>query len=276
MKDEKQKPSRDLFFSQSQIGMLAKCPQAFAFRYGEGMKKPPSGAMTFGNAFERGIDASLEEKIATDSFLPSKDVQEIAVAELELEAKETEFAPDDPLSKMKDVLPPLVDCYHEGEVQTMEPVAVQKEIKFDFKLQTPNGEELATWVSYVDVEERSGLLRDIKTAKRRWPARKHEQEIQPVTYTLHKPGDSQFQFDIAIRGNKKPTIDLRRVVVTEAEKRAFGSAFVALAHQALLLKREPGEARPTARFMPGAWWCSKKWCGFHEECSKRWNLPIPD
>lgn len=278
-KDEKKKrpnpedePSSQMHFSQSQIGLKAKCDQAFAFRYGEHKKKPPTGAMTFGNCFERAINASLENRLETGDNLPTKDVAEIAVAEIEDEKDETVWLPDDPFAKAKDQLPPLVGVYHDGFVPEIAPVAVQKEVKFDFALDG----ETATWVSYIDVEEEDGTLRDIKTTKRKWTSGKELQEIQPVTYTMHRPGDGpMFRFDIGIRG-KKPSVDVRNVLVTAVEKKAFGAAFIALAESALELKRDPERARPTARFMPGAWWCSKKWCGFWQECQARWNLPIKD
>lgn len=65
-------PDAQLHFSQSQVGLLAKCPQAFAFRYGQHLKKPPSGAMAFGTSFDRAIGASLEEKIESGENLPTK------------------------------------------------------------------------------------------------------------------------------------------------------------------------------------------------------------
>jgi hypothetical protein len=165
----------------------------------------------------------------------------------------------------------LTKLYHEDHASRIDPAAVQKEVTFDFDLDG----DVATWGSYLDVEEKSGAVRDLKTAGKRWPRGRETKEIQPVTYTMHRPGDDRFQFDIAVRG-KKPSVDVRPVVVTQAEKDAFGSAFVAIARQALELKKDPEKARPLARFMPGAWWCSKKWCGFHAECSARWNLPIPE
>jgi hypothetical protein len=271
MKDEKRRAEADLHFSQSQIGLLAKCPQAFAFRYGEKKKKPPSAAMTFGTVFDRAICHSLDLKVESGEDLPTSDVQEIAVAELELEKDETDWKAE-PFAKVKDELAPTVALYHEDHARLIDPASVQKEIKFDFDL---DGVE-ATWVSYLDVEERSGAVRDLKTAARKWPRGREKNEVQPVTYTMHRPGEDRFRFDIAIRSKTKPQVDVREVTVTQAEKDAFGAAFVAIARQALELKKDPEKARPTARFMPGAWWCSQKWCGFWRECQARWNLPIPE
>lgn len=261
---------RDLSFSQTQLGSVVKCEEVYAQRYGHHRKVRPSGAMSIGNAFDTGTSFNLAQKVETGEDMPKSDVIEIAVTDIE-ERKDTTEWTDTPFAKAKDEIPGLVGVYQDELAPKIDPAFVQRRIGLGFEL---DGED-AIFESYIDVEEKNGVLRDAKTAGKKWPPRKELKELQPTCYSMHQPKESLFAFDIVTR-LKKPKIDTRTVYVTPEDKAGFGSGVVAIARRMLELKRDPDSARPTGRFNPFAWWCCKKQCGFHAECFKRWGIQIPD
>jgi len=257
-------PSDRQHFSHSQLGMLRRCEQQWCYRYALGIKRPPSAAMTIGSAFNDGITYNLARKIDSGVDLPTSEVVEVAVTGLENRHDSTEW--DEPFDAVKDEMPGLVTVFQEEAAPDIHPVAVEEEIRVGFK-----GED---WdlLSYIDVREDDGTVRDFKTARKRWAKGRELTEAQPVIYTATEPGDSVFKFDVTVR-NKKPIVDTRTRIVTEDEKRAT-LALVALAkRRGDEIKADPDKAWPTGY---GGNLCSKRYCGYWEMCAKRWKHPIRD
>ena len=220
--------------------------------------------MTFGSAVNDGVAFNLRQKIDTDTDLPTEQVVEVAVAGLENRRDETEW--DEDFASVKDEVPGVVEVYQQQTAPEVHPAAVEEELKI-----TLEGQDWGI-IGYIDVRERNGVVRDTKTARRKWQAGREYGELQPRIYTVADEGDSRFVFDILTRG-KKPGVDTRPVIVTQNDKTSVLALVAAAKVRADRIMADPDSALPTGY---GGNLCSKKWCGFWKECAGRWGLHIKD
>ncbi|MBN2492432.1 MAG: PD-(D/E)XK nuclease family protein [Planctomycetes bacterium] len=257
----------DGHFSASQLGMLRRCEQQFAYRYALGLKRPPSAAMSLGSSFGDGIAYSLRQKIDSGVDLPTPEVVEIAVTRLEGRKDSTEW--DEPFTAVKDELPGLVAVFQKDAAPGIEPAAVEEKVVTRLK---PSVGEPFDVLSYLDLRERDGRVTDLKTAKRSWPEDRPAAELQPLLYTMAEAGESAFRFLITVR-TKTPKIQVLDRAITADEKQA-ATALVALAkRRADAIVANPEIAWPTGH---GGNLCSKRFCGYWRECKARWQHAIRD
>lgn len=247
--------------SGSQIRELSECEQRYAFKYALGLPNPPTSSLALGKAIDHATNAFNTRKIEThENTMPLADVVEIAVAALESAKDDVQW--NEPLSELKDETPGMVKVLYDGSLTITQPVAVQEEIKVEF----------GTWhiTGYVDIRDVSGVRRDYKTSKARWPENKPLTEIQPVLYTMGEPGESTFGWDIAVR-NKTPVIQRPTRIVGPRAKEGMRKIAAHFKVRADQIRLNPEAALPTGY---GGWLCSHRQCPFHVECYKRWGQPI--
>lgn len=251
--------------SKSKLGMLFRCEQQWAFRYPHDLIRPPNGSMSFGSAWHDGAGFDFQQKATTGKNVPAKESIEFAVQSLENRRDGTDWG-DERFSDAKDGLVKLQGEYATGLALEVQPVE--------------DGVELETWAElddgtkvkgFIDVVTGQGSI-DLKSGKRSWPDNEGQKKLEPYLYTFDEPGDSIFGFHVGVR-TKKPKVQAVQVIVSEAAKKGARSVISAGATRMKELLADPEKALPTGF---GGFLCSRRQCGYWQECQKRWGLPIPD
>jgi hypothetical protein len=90
----------------SGISMFNKCGMQFAFRYIQGMKRPPSAFMLCGTATDKAVTWDLDTKILTGSLAQLSDLTDLAADSVETNPHKDELKldPDDAGKSIKQVL----------------------------------------------------------------------------------------------------------------------------------------------------------------------------
>jgi len=243
--------------SKTQLEMVAKCPAQYEHRYVLGKKRPPGVAAVIGSGSHKGAEVDLLHKMETGVLMEEEAVTEYAGDEVKRKwAEETPVRQDgDPdQGGAVDEAVFLSRVYHRELAPRISPVAVEQPrmleipgFKYDIML-------------IPDVEE-ADKIRDLKTKGKAPAATEAELSIQGAIETLEAKvrgrGELPFVLDILLRGKKKPLTQVSRPTAND--------------HLALLGRVEQvtklidaGAFPPT---QPGNWWCSKKWCGYYDECA---------
>ena len=187
--------------SASQINTYLRCPMQYYFRYKEGLKIPPTEALTTGKAIHAAIEYNYKQKMETRADLPVKEVQEVFAAVLDELKDETDWGGMKP-SEAKDDGVKAVKAYHEKVAKKTQPVAVEK------KIEVPFGETIL--LGYIDLIDDKNMIRDTKTTKRSPGQRILSDDIQLSSYAwaykqLYGELPSGVQLDFIVR-TKSPKI----------------------------------------------------------------------
>jgi hypothetical protein len=240
-------------YHQSAINMFLKCPRQYMFRYLMNMRVQPKAALTVGIAFDAAAGHNFKQKIETKEDLKTADVLDAYSTEFDKHAPQTDWSDDDP-SKQKDMGAKMVAVFHEKGAPKIKPVTVQE----SFRLETDAGYALG---GTFDVVEEGHVVRDQKTSKGEYAADAVEVEIQPAVYSFAyeaKHGvKPDFAFDVVTK-HKEPRYQEVKGRVSEAQTQQLFEA-ISLMHNSI----QQGAFQYAA---PGAWWCSKDWCGYWSQC----------
>jgi CRISPR/Cas system-associated exonuclease Cas4 (RecB family) len=254
-------------YHQSMINMFQKCPKQYMFRYLEGIKTPPSGALAVGGAVDAGSTRNYIQKVETGVDMPLAEVLEVASTDFDIRAKETEWKDEDP-GEQKDLTIKLLTAHHEQIAPTVDPATVQE----NFVIETDAGYDLG---GTIDLTTKDDLVIDTKTSGKRYDADAVNLSNQPVLYdyayeALHGKKPRGFRFDVLVK-TKSVTIQQVEGQVSD-EARLF--LFDAIDNM--------DRAISAGIFMPAdesSWVCSKKWCGYWDRCKgkslKKPSLPAP-
>lgn len=249
----------------SGLNMLAKCGEQFRRRYIEGEKRPPGVALLIGTATDRAAEQDLRSKMQTGVLLPEEAVRDIARDTLMAEWEKGEIALDPEegeldaqLAKAKaiDTSVAMASLYHREAAPGINPTHVQRPWTLDVK---GLGFQM---VGTIDVQEGSKSIRDCKTAAKTPPADEAHNSLQLTTYAMAARVidgtiPEKLILDVCVK-NKVP-----KLVQIESTRTAEDFSH-------LLARVEMAEkAMSTGTFTPApldAWWCAKKWCGYHSNC----------
>ncbi len=239
-------------YHQSAINMFLKCPRQFMYRYMMGLRVQPKSALTLGIAFDSSCGHNFKQKIETKVDLPEQDVLDAYSTDFDKRTPETDWSGDDP-GQQKDLGTKMVKAFHAKGAPKIKPVTVQE----SFRLETDAGYALG---GTFDVVEEGHVVRDQKTSKAEYSPDAVTSEIQPAVYSFAyeaKHGvKPDFAFDVVTK-HKEPRYQEVRGQVTETQTQQLFEAINIMHSQ---VARGEFQYAP-----PGAWWCSKDWCGY-------WNL----
>jgi hypothetical protein len=262
------KDSKRPHISCTQLDMFRKCPQQYAFRYLLGLKQPPSASFGFGLAFDKAINEEYLHKMEHGTDLDVSKCQEVFAADWATRRKEIEFKPGEDPGKINDEGAALVPVFHKDVCQQVQPVVVQEMITVQL---SGVDYDLQTVIDVVDNDHIEGeVVVDNKTAARSWDEGREFTETQPVAYCIARASIGKptnvFRFDIGVRG-KNPHVEARVRRIGEGEVIGF-----------MKLLGHVRAAITAGVFYPNqnGWWCSKKWCGFWEQCQREWHINVKE
>lgn len=262
--------------SVSKITTLEKCGMQAYFRYGEGLKLPPSIAMLRGRALDTPVDLDLRRKMETGELAGEDELRDTAAtAVTRAFDQEDEVAPDPDyeglaMREARDTLSNEVQAlalhHHQRVAPTIHPVDLQ--VRWEVE---PSEALPAKFVGVLDiVDQQPGgfgaggpVIRDTKSKRKAPNSDDAEDSLQLSAYDLlhraryGRPSAAQ-TLDYLWR---TPGGKLGYKPLTTTRSLDDLSAFVARANRAL-------EAFRAEVFVPApedSWVCSKRWCGYHPD-----------
>lgn len=245
--------------SVSQLGLLARCGEAYRFRYVEGIKSPPGVALVIGKGTHAAIESDLTNKMTWGELLPDDSIADYAAdaARKAWEDEEPVAQEGDPdKGGAVDQAVSLAQLHHKQVAPAIEPIALER----GFLLEMPGfGFDLK---GYVDIEE-EGRIRDVKTASKAPPS-----DAADVSDQL-----SAYHLEAATRG-ADPIVQLDYLVKTKVPKVITLTSRRTPEDHARFLQRMEAAARviEAGAFYPtgaDSWACSERFCGYWNRC--RWG-----
>jgi hypothetical protein len=253
--------------SKSQLGLYLRCPYAYYCRYCLGIKKPPSASILMGKSFDIAINLDYNNKIKTGHNEKASVIKDCFAEAFDTDKGNTAFEPDEQPDKMKDAGVKTIEVFQQEIGLIIKPteVQIQDDITFenvDYTLRV-----------VVDAVESDSIVIDNKYSGKSWSEGKEFKMLDPVIYSLwflqkKKRAARCFRFDIGVGTAKPKTQQLARTV-SDVEMTGF-LKLLAVVNDSIKHDTERGVFYPrTDNFL-----CSKKYCGYHDLCSKEYGHTI--
>jgi len=262
--------------TQSSINQFYKCGVQFEFRWVKGVVIPPGIAARKGSSVHRGAEYDYRNVISKGEPAPEDEVTDMTRDEfmrlvndegvfLSPEEQETK---ESLLGKALDQSVSIAKFHHRVLVPTKKKIAlIEQRLRADVGLPLP--------ISGKPDIVADGKLSDLKTASKRWPKGRENEEIQPTLYRMllreNGYGDLPAEYTILTNMSKAPkdggcvfdkeTGVCADVRIAQRNKRDEAILLDRMAAMTRLLER--GDFLPAT---PGSWWCSRKWCGYASIC----------
>ena len=252
-------------FHWSNLNMLMRCAYQYECYMTLGPRRPGS-ALIIGSGTHDSIERNLLYKIDTGLLLPEDVVTDAARdgvigridrEGLQLTEEEAAIGKAKVVGQMQDQAVALARLHHLEAAPKIQPVAVERKWSLEI------GDTGHTLAGRIDIEEARGI-RDTKTTGKSPTQAMADTADQLTTYGMAK----QVLDGIAIE-DQTLTFDYLHKLVTPLYK-PIETRRTQADVQALLMRVttafrviESGVFMPTSR---DNWWCSKKWCGYHDVC----------
>jgi len=251
-----------MHISKSQINSYLRCPFAYHCRYNLGMKIAPSSAMTLGRCFDHCINVDYTEKIKTGHDEPVSVVTDAFASAFDIEKKETAFEADENPEKLKDSSIPAIKKFHAEVCSLVTPASVQLEDEVTF------GNVDWSLKVIVDCIDTDGVIIDNKF-KRRGMGDVGGLLDAPIYsawyYAKYKSLPRAFSYDVAVC-TKEPKAE--RVTVPVDESMVTGALIkIGMIKDSIMHDTERGAFFPNTTSFS----CSRRGCGFAQECERQWK-----
>lgn len=244
--------------SPTQLGLFAKCGEAWRRRYVEGERIPPGIAACVGRGVHAAAEAALRHKMA--------DAAPLALDQI-LDAARDGYS----TALANGIYAESVDAARQGAIQGVDRVinmtrTLAKEVlpgihpaAVETRLEARHPDLPVPFLGILDIWDRRAEIVDLKTTRRAWTSAKAATGFQPGIYSFLvsqtwgvTPG---FRYEVISDGGKHQTF---------AASTGIKSALVWA--RALLRAAETGDVLPAE---PGHWMCSPRWCGYYLTCKLR-------
>lgn len=245
--------------SHSQVNLFDRCQLAWYFRYVKGVDKPPTVPMLVGQCYHRALAYNFRQKLVTGEDLPPEEVVSYycsAAGEALVPSSVHGYYAQDS-DAVRDQGARLLDYYYRNYVVgRMEPVLVEHE----FRSQIPGTDR--SFVGIIDVQLTDGRMIDFKLTGRRWKDSDAGTDKQATAYAMLYGADLDFEYHIAIRGNKNPSVQIVQTRRTADDVREY----VHFLHRALAQMEDIELGRTEPTLCTG--FCNQKICQFWAECQE--------
>lgn len=245
--------------SWSQINTWQRCPKQWYYRYVEGLKLRPSGAMIEGSCYHAALEVNFKQKKVSELDLPIPECLEVFSDAWDARLKEEGSVnwEDKEPGKLKDEGIWLVRTYMEQVSPDVQPVEVEKPyVRQIGKLPV---------VGVLDLEDVKARVIDHKTSNRMYRQDEVDKDDQLTTYAFLKNRAILGQVHVAV----KPTRTLPpRIVVMRTYRTDVHIKWWLEMVKGIIEQMKTGVAPPR----PTGWWCSERFCGYYPLC--RGDLPI--
>lgn len=254
-------PNPQMHFSG--LTTLWQCGIKFQFRYIQKLKRPPTAALVVGKGVDAATNSNLQNKIDKDVLLPVEQVSEIARDAVMHAVSDEGIMPEKGQTEAAataegvDKAVRLSEFHATDLAPILRPAAVQKK----WSLEIPGFP--FDLVGTRDLDELDGTIRDLKTSKKSPNRNAAHVSDQLTTYSLAK-----FAFEKVIPPKVvlDTVVDLKRgPKISTLESTRTKEDYSVLINRIENASRviESGMFTPA---QPDAWWCSEKWCSYHDVC----------
>lgn len=242
--------------SHSQINMWLRCPRQWQYRYVDGLKIPPSGALIVGSAYHSALEGNFQQKITTQTDLPLADCLDLFSDAWEDRLLEEELVIWEKLGpgECKDQGADLVKEYIVSTSPSVQPIQVERTYTSDVAG--------VKFVCRVDLEDVHRAVIDHKTAARPYSQDDVDGDIQASAeaYALGRP--IVFYNHIALK------LRAPRIQVVKSYRRRVDIDWWLDMATGVVRQMESGVAPPRSidAFGKKGFWCSERFCGYYERC----------
>jgi len=247
--------------SATQLNMFLRCPQQYYYRYLEGLKIRPSGAMVQGRAWHKALEANYEQKIESDTDLPLSDMQDIFADQFDegVEKEEIAFQENENPGKLKDQGVTIVETHHKVIAPDVHPVMVEQEFRVSLGDDFPYD-----LLGYWDLVDRDNVIIDNKAYSKTPSQGDLDKDIQLTVYSLgfrtsQNRIEKELRLDAVIKNKTPKAVQLKTSRTNNDCKWLLG------------LIEKVAEAVQSGLFYPNplGWSCSPKYCGYYDKCKNR-------
>lgn len=239
--------------SYSQIGMWNRCPKSWYYRYVEGLKVAPAGAMIEGSCYHKALETNFKQKITTMEDLPvdhCADAFSDAWEERLREEERIEWEDKDP-GELKDEGIWLVRTYIKEAAPDIQPAEVEQVyVKKISGVKT---------VGVIDLVDTTKHIIDHKTAAKKYTQSDVDKDDQITTYAFMKSSGALAQVHVAVKPTKTlpPRIQILKTYRTLEDIKWWLEMV-----EGIIAQMQSGIAPPRSN----GWWCSPRFCGYFSRC----------
>jgi RecB family exonuclease len=241
--------------SASSIDTFLRCPQQWAYRYVDGLKRPPSIAIVQGSSLHKAAEHNYAYKVETHEDLPTEEVLDVCRDAFLKESEAVEDWEDSKPSVALDETIGITTAYQTELAPSVQPVHVEREIVLtDDSWRYPI-------LGYTDVEDDSRVI-DIKTAGKKKSQSDLDSSLQGGIYLLHRHRaglPENMDWHVAVKA-KTPSV---QVISRQRVDHVHTVRFVARVQEAIDVALKSGVFAPA---LPGSWHCSERFCGYWSIC----------
>ena len=249
-------------YSPSQVGMYLRCPASWMFRYAEGLKIPPPGALICGIGVHSAAELNHKQKISSHEDLPVGDLMDCAATAVEKRIAEEGLLPDPDVTAggLKDEAVSLTKLYRAEVAPTYQPTEAESWFQLSFE-GVPYG-----FTGRVDCVDDQKCIRDLKTAGR------SPNDIEPhVRYQL-----SAYAMGYEAQHGEMPAACHVNSLIKNKTPKAVSHSFTPGPEDVRLVLSTLAEVHAgihAGAFPPqrSSFTCSRRQCGFAAVCEKKYG-----
>ena len=247
--------------SVSQVNTYLRCPLQYFWRYEEGLKVPPTSALTFGSVTHKAIEHNYKHKVEAREDLPVDEVKEVWADEWDKRVSETQFEEGEKPGEIKDEGVRIAALYMKEVAPSVQPVIVEGE--FDLPLENLD----YTLKGIVDVVDEQSIIHDTKTSKRTPTEDSIYHDLQMTMYSLgHRTllgiEESGLRMDYLIRTKTPKTVSL---AAPPRQQKDIDRLLKLISYVARAIRDQLYYPNPH-NFM-----CHPNSCGYWNICHERWR-----
>jgi RecB family exonuclease len=256
-------PAQKRHLSFTQLNMFLRCPRQYEFRYIEGLKVPPSGAMVQSRVWHETLELNYRQKVVSDEDLALGEMQEFFAARFDeaVAGEEVAFEPDEKPGKLKDQGTAIVAAHHGTIAPAVRPALVEERFTVDL------GEEFPfDLVGVWDLVERDGTIVDNKAYGRQPRQEDLDKDLQFTAYALgyrttHGRVEPGLRMDAIVKTRNPRPVQLHTRRTNDDCRWLLG------------LIEQVAKAIDAGVFYPNpqGWHCSPRFCGYWDRCMGRTN-----
>jgi hypothetical protein len=242
--------------------MFLRCPAQYEFRYINGLKRPPGAALLLGKSWHAVVEKNYVQKMITKEDLPLEEMCDSFSDIIEGSAEEEEFVffEDESIDSLKDLGIRVTSIHHQAIAPKVSPLLVEQE----FRIPLATGKDL---LGYIDLVDNAGglpskpVVVDNKSYKRKPVQGDFDKDLQFSIYALAYR---------LMTGSEEAGLRMDCVIKTKILKteQLHTTRDISDLTWTIKLVEKVDAAINTGIFPPNptGWCCSKKWCGYWNEC----------
>jgi len=244
--------------SVTKINMFLRCPKQYYFRYIEGKKIPPAGAIVKGIVTHKAIEENYKYKMNNFEDLPVNDVLDIAAQAFTDYVTNNEVDwQDEPPNKVKDDSIKLTKLYRLQVAPEVMPVTVEAQVEL------PINDEYYL-LGFIDLVDHNRNIRDTKTTSRTPSVNSIENSIQLIAYSkayrkLFNSTENQIILDYLVSTKDPKYVNFTRKI-DDSEFEFFDDIV-----NNVITAIKAGAFPPN----PNNFMCSPEGCGYYKLCRRR-------